>query len=90
MRLAGATLSKGFNRGLGTLLAGGLSLGAAEISTVTGNWEEVIIIIFIFVAGEMHNIYLLLYFYELDSNCRMLTFALYLCSTVMQVFLHPT
>nr|XP_018674919.1 PREDICTED: aluminum-activated malate transporter 9-like isoform X2 [Musa acuminata subsp. malaccensis] len=47
----GATLSKGLNRGLGTLLSGGLALGVAEIATLTGDWEEVLVIISIFVVG---------------------------------------
>ncbi|RWW34356.1 hypothetical protein GW17_00000870 [Ensete ventricosum] len=48
---AGATLSKGLNRGLGTLFSGGLALGVAEIGTLTGDWEEVFVIISIFVVG---------------------------------------
>lgn len=52
----GATFSKGCNRGLGTLSAGGLALGMAWISEMSGDWGEVLNAASIFVVGNIYKI----------------------------------
>ncbi|XP_024025515.1 aluminum-activated malate transporter 9 [Morus notabilis] len=48
----GATLIKGFNRGLGTLIAGILAFCCAQLSKLVGDrWGEVIIVISVFVVA---------------------------------------
>ncbi|KAI3796932.1 hypothetical protein L1987_39619 [Smallanthus sonchifolius] len=53
----GATFSKGFNRALGTLSAGGLALAMAELAhlceRVGEPWDEVVIVVSIFTIGSL-------------------------------------
>lgn len=49
---AGATLSRGSNRALGTLIAGGLAIAVAESAKNLGKMEEVVIILSTFTVGK--------------------------------------
>ena len=55
--IAGATLSKGLNRGMGTILGGGLGcLAAALAQEVGGKFDHAIIVgIFVFIFGWLHK-----------------------------------
>lgn len=58
----GATLGKGLNRGVATLLAASLGVGAHHLASLSGQIGEPILIgLFVFLQGE--NIYTYIFIY---------------------------
>ncbi|KAM0894313.1 hypothetical protein ACQ4PT_024498 [Festuca glaucescens] len=52
----GETLSRGLNRGLGTITAGGLAIAVAVLATHLGKLEKLILVVSTFVVGFFTNL----------------------------------
>ena len=55
---SGATLGKGVNRGIATLLAGALGVGAHSLATSFGqNFQHILLGLSVFLFGKFTNFY---------------------------------
>ena len=55
MEFSGATLGKGLNRGMATLLAGGLGIGANHLAKHSGHIGKPILILFLVFLQGIYN-----------------------------------